>query len=130
MRLLDEFSDKFSRQNRKRFRSYLKRNGVRSTYYKVMERLKRDKAESNYSSQYMKSRPDENELTRQRCVEFPMKYRISIVVPAYETDPSFLKQMLGSVIRQTYTEWELCKTFEGSGSFVAGGRGPGKEAYL
>ncbi|MBR2275789.1 MAG: glycosyltransferase [Lachnospiraceae bacterium] len=108
MRLLDEFSDKFSRQNRRRFRSYLKRNGVRSTYYKVIERLKRDKAESNYSSQYIKSRPDENELTRQRLVEFPMKYKISIIVPAYETDPSFLKQMLSSVIRQTYTEWELC----------------------
>ncbi len=108
MNLLDELGDKFSRQNRRRLKSYLKRNGIRSTYYKVIERLKRDRMESNYSSLFLKSRPDENELTRQRCMEFPMKYKISLVVPAYETDPSFLRQMLGSVIRQTYAEWELC----------------------
>ena len=34
--------------------------------------------------------------------------KISIVVPLYNTPIEFLKDMIESVRRQTYTNWELC----------------------
>ena len=33
---------------------------------------------------------------------------ISIVVPTYETKEKFLRELLDCVIRQTYSNWELC----------------------
>ena len=108
MNIISGIGKNLTEQNRKRFISYLKRNGLKASYYKVIEKLKWEKAESAYSTTYLKSRPGEDELTRQRCTEFEHKYKISIVVPAYETKTEYLKQMLNSVIRQTYPEWELC----------------------
>ncbi|MCR4655837.1 MAG: glycosyltransferase [Lachnospiraceae bacterium] len=107
MNLLEGLVQNLNDQNRKRFVSYLKRNGFKASYYKVIEKLKWERAEGN-GSDYDKQKPDEDELARQRCTEFPYKYKISIVVPAYETNTAFLKQMLSSVLKQTYTEWELC----------------------
>lgn len=34
--------------------------------------------------------------------------RISVLVPVYNTPLSFLKRAIGSVLRQTYENWELC----------------------
>ncbi|HAG68790.1 MAG TPA: hypothetical protein DCL38_02320 [Lachnospiraceae bacterium] len=106
--MLKGIRKKLTEQNKRRLLSYLKRNGLKASYYKVIERLRWEKAESALGSAFIKSRPDENELTRQRCTEFEYRYRISIVVPAYETNTVFLRQMLQSVIKQTYPEWELC----------------------
>lgn len=39
---------------------------------------------------------------------------ISIVVPAYRTEPDHLREMIDSIVAQTYTNWELCLA-DGSG---------------
>ncbi len=107
MNLLDGIVKNLNEQNRKRFISYLKRNGFKASYYKVIEKLKWERTDG-YNADHEKNFPDENELTRQRCTEFPHRYKISIAVPTYETNTEFLRQMLDSVLKQTYTEWELC----------------------
>ncbi len=99
---------KISKKNIDRILNYAKRNGALKTCYKIAERLKRDDEEKDYSRVFIESRPDENELKRQRNHVFSHPYRISILVPAYESNPVFFKQMLNSVIRQTYADWELC----------------------
>ncbi|MCR4924041.1 MAG: glycosyltransferase [Lachnospiraceae bacterium] len=99
---------KINKRNVGRVLGYFKRNGARETYYKIAERLKRDAEEKEYSNAFLNSRPSRDELVRQRKYEFKRPYKISILVPAYESDPVFFKQMLCSVIRQTYQNWELC----------------------
>jgi len=50
----------------------------------------------------------EKELQQQREEAFPRKLTISIVVPLYNTPEKFLREMIESVLDQTYTDWELC----------------------
>lgn len=55
-----------------------------------------------------RNRLDKRELKRQRTRRFLENPKISIVIPLYHTPQKYLKQILDSVIRQTYTNWELC----------------------
>lgn len=52
--------------------------------------------------------PSEEEYITQRASRFEYAPKISIVVPLYNTPENFLKQMIDSVIAQTYGNWELC----------------------
>lgn len=103
-----KIKQRLNKQNIERGLSYLKRNGVYETFYKAMERLKRDEAEEGYEVQLSAIMPDEAELRMQRLRSFKTNYKISILVPTYETDTVFLTKMLESVIHQTYDNWELC----------------------
>lgn len=48
------------------------------------------------------------ELNEQRSHVFPKKIRFSIIVPLYNTPERFLREMIDSVLAQTYSELELC----------------------
>lgn len=50
----------------------------------------------------------QKELDAQREYLFPQERTFSIVVPLYNTPPDFLKEMIQSVLDQTYGKWELC----------------------
>ncbi|MBR0328859.1 MAG: glycosyltransferase [Selenomonadaceae bacterium] len=52
--------------------------------------------------------PTPEEAKRQRETVFPKKIKISILVPLYNTPQNFLKEMIDSVLAQTYENWELC----------------------
>lgn len=40
--------------------------------------------------------------------KFPKNIKISILVPLYNTPERFLREMIDSVVAQTYQNWELC----------------------
>ncbi len=44
----------------------------------------------------------------QRANPLPTKLRFSILVPLYNTEDAYLREMIQSVQAQTYPEWELC----------------------
>lgn len=52
--------------------------------------------------------PGRAELRRQKKAMFARMPKISIVVPTYRTPGKFLREMLDSVVNQTYSNWELC----------------------
>lgn len=52
--------------------------------------------------------PTEEELRAQRNEKFPYMPKISIVVPLFRTPENFLREMIDSVVNQTYENWELC----------------------
>lgn len=54
------------------------------------------------------------ELKKQKNTVFPIQPKISIVVPLYKTPEEYLKKMITSVEKQSYTNWELCLS-DGSG---------------
>ncbi len=47
-------------------------------------------------------------LDEQRNYEFERNVRFSVIVPLYNTPRSYLRQMINSVIAQSYQNWELC----------------------
>jgi len=51
---------------------------------------------------------------RRRGAELPLRPKISILMPTYNTSPELLRQTIKSVIAQTYDNWELCIADDGS----------------
>lgn len=62
----------------------------------------------DYDSWMKKNAITEAELEKQKKYEFTYNPKISIIVPTYETPEIFLREMIESVQRQTYSNWELC----------------------
>lgn len=81
---------------------YLKKNGVFHTYYAAKERMEEER-----KSDYCYKEPSEEILAAQQKESADYSCVISIVVPAYETEEQFLKEMIDSVRRQSYGKWEL-----------------------
>lgn len=85
---------------------YLKHYGIKEFWIRLHERFEPE--EVPYEPWYEAYVPDEETLNRQRKRKFSNAPLISVVVPAYHTPPLFLRQMLDSLIAQTYGGWELC----------------------
>lgn len=52
--------------------------------------------------------PSKEELLRQSKEQFEGQVKFSILVPLYNTPIPFLKEMVQSVLNQSYSDWELC----------------------
>lgn len=52
--------------------------------------------------------PTQEERTRQSNEKFSKEIKFSILVPLYNTPENFLREMIDSVVAQTYQNWELC----------------------
>lgn len=52
--------------------------------------------------------PTPEQAQQQRETKFERMVKISILVPLYNTPLNFLDEMIGSVLAQTYQNWELC----------------------
>ena len=79
---------------------YLKHYGPREFWIRLHERFEPE--EVPYDPWYEAYIPDETALEKQRKHPFAYAPKISVVVPAYRTPSVFLKQMLESVLAQTY----------------------------
>ncbi len=88
--------------NLKKIYYYLKRNGIRKTLGAVRERIF-----SPYFKDYSYLKPEEETLLRQKEESSKKKLLFSIVVPAYETKEEYLKQLIDSLLEQTYPFWQL-----------------------
>lgn len=83
---------------------YLKRNGWKNTVNAVAERLD-SKGQPDYRFEPV-SRETLQRQREQTAAGFS-HILFSIVVPAYRTPEAYLREMLESVINQTYSGWEL-----------------------
>jgi GT2 family glycosyltransferase/SAM-dependent methyltransferase len=72
---------------------------------------------ARYQRWIEENEPSPDELDRQRLDAERLPYRphISVVIPAFNTPPSILREALDSVVSQTYDHWELCLALGGSG---------------
>lgn len=62
----------------------------------------------NYAKWIKKKMPSARELAGQRREAFAYRPLFSILVPMYETEERYLKELVHSVQAQTYENWELC----------------------
>lgn len=74
---------------------------VQKMRYKAWEK----KAMTHYGTA---SFPTQEERDRQERAAFERMPKISILVPLWNTPQDFLQEMIGSVQKQTYGNWELC----------------------
>ena len=100
------FSD-INSKNIKKGMNYIKNNGVSGLVSQV--RYKMSGPGLAYNGWYTeKHEADEEELARQREHSFSYEPLISILVPVYMTPEYYLRAMIDSVLKQTYSKWELC----------------------
>ncbi len=85
---------------------YLKHFGVKEFMVRLAERTEPE--DVPYNPWFESRRATPEKLKRQREHRFKNAPLISIVVPAYRTPEAFLRQMIESVIAQSYENWELC----------------------
>ncbi len=83
----------------------LRINGLGGTWQKIMQRIYFSEKTAKFSKQRLFS---DQELADQSAFQFGRKIRFSIVVPLYNTPECFLRDMIESVLAQTYGDWELC----------------------
>ena len=85
---------------------YLKHYGPKEFWIRLHERFEPE--EVPYGPWYEAYVPDEKTLEEQRKHSFSHAPLISVAVPAYRTPPQFLREMIESLVAQTYGNWELC----------------------
>ncbi len=88
--------------NLKKTINYLKKNGLEDTFYAALERVCTRK-----QRKYRYEPPAEEELERQREAVWTWRPKLSLVVPAYETKPIFMQDLILSVVEQSYQNYEL-----------------------
>lgn len=95
---------KINMANLKKTAYYLKRNGLKRTLDAVRERF-----DDSVQPEYRYEPPTQQELARQREKADREGYTVSfsIVTPTYRTPEKYLREMIGSVIDQSYQNWEL-----------------------
>lgn len=75
----------------------------------VLHKIAYKKNEKEAMKQFgTKSFPDEARAKAERETVFPRMPKISILVPLWNNEREFQKEMLDSVLNQTYQNWELC----------------------
>lgn len=79
----------------------IKNHGFKYTVQKIKRKLKTKKDSTP-------PLPTKKDLQNQREKKFEKNIKISILVPLYNTPVKYLRDMIDSVIAQTYANWELC----------------------
>ena len=75
----------------------------------VIAKIKKKNRERKIKLRYgTRSFPSPEEALKQKETVFEKNVKISILVPLYNTPKNFLREMIDSVVNQTYQNWELC----------------------
>ncbi|MCI7768233.1 MAG: glycosyltransferase family 2 protein [Oscillospiraceae bacterium] len=91
----------------KKFLGTVKNSGFRAAWEKTRKKLSADN--DNGNKEIINSFSlSASEIKMQKNTRFDRNIKFSIIVPLYNTPVKFLKEMLQSVIAQTYENWELC----------------------
>jgi GT2 family glycosyltransferase len=98
------------------FSGLIEKHGWIGLGIKALEK-KTDPIDRGYRKHYRDFLPSAKDVQQQCEAQKNFSYRplISIVVPAYRTPEAFLRELIDSVQRQSYSNWELC---------IADGSGP------
>ena len=85
-----------------------KKHGLKALLLKSRHKLQGLDNDYDYGEWYELTRPKEEELAAQRETRFSYEPLLSIVIPAYRTPEKYLREMLDSILAQTYRNWEVC----------------------
>ena len=107
-RRLEKLKDLCNGETVKVALSFLKKHGLKAMLHKSMSKLKGLDDDYIYNEWFEKTKPSKEEIAAQREHKFEKEPKISIVIPLYKTDDNLLKELIESVLNQTYANFELC----------------------
>lgn len=87
---------------------FWKKHGAKALFIKSKHKLQGFDNDYDYGEWYQMTKPTEEELTAQREEVFAHMPKMSIVIPVFKTPEKYLKEMINSILNQTYENWELC----------------------
>lgn len=85
-----------------------KKHGIKALLLKSRHKLQGLDNDYDYKEWYDLTKPDQEELRRQREEKLPVRPLLSLVIPAYKTPEKYLREMMDSILAQTYDNWEVC----------------------
>lgn len=94
-------------------KAYYRQFGAKAAVVRAIDKITK-KESIEYKDWYKRQCPARNVLKAQRNYRFAYSPKISIVVPLYKTPEKYLSEMIESVRKQSYQNWELCLS-DGSG---------------
>ena len=93
----------------KQLKNYLTGYGILGTIRKIVKLIYGNNPEiSKYKKFIERTEPTEEELEKQKIEIFGMTPKISVIVPMYNTNEEFFKDLIECLKKQTYSNWELC----------------------
>lgn len=101
----------------KRVLNKIKTSGCKATLRAILNKLRQKNVqpqEDIYSEWRLAKIVDTETLEKQRGHVFSYCPLISVIVPTFNTPVNFLKEMIDSILAQSYTHWELCIADGGS----------------
>ena len=87
---------------------FLKENGLKALILKSKHKIQGIDDDYDYAEWWNLIKPSDAQLEAQKKETFEYMPKFSIVIPVYKTPEKFLKEMLDSIVEQTYANWELC----------------------
>lgn len=103
----------FAKKAGKKVLVYYQQFGVKATVLRAFDKLT-GRETLSYKAWFKRQTPTKEALKAQREREFAFAPKISVVVPLYRTPETYLTELIESVKKQTYGNWELCLS-DGSG---------------
>lgn len=108
---------------------YFRRYGFWKTLLKIFKRVfhikeNRKTNQEQYKIWIEKNEPKQEKLEQEKNYKFEKNPKISIVVPMYNTNETFFKELILCIKEQTYTNFEICLA-DGSES-----KNPNFEKYI
>lgn len=110
--LFEKLSTKFTAENVKKGAKYLSEYGVKQFGVKLIGQLQRE--DIDYMAYKAEHDLTPAQLEYQKSYKFKYNPVVSIIVPVFRTPENFLREMIESVLNQTYQYIELCIA-DGSG---------------
>lgn len=97
---------KINGKNIRKAGSYIRRNGFRQFVKRLRKVVERDQIDYNVWAKNHSATAEE--LEKQRQTHFEYEPKISLIVATFNTPLEYLKEMVDTVVEQTYSNWELC----------------------
>ncbi len=89
-------------QNVKKTIHYGRKNGYKEAFCAAWERVT-----ARYYADYQYTLPTQEELLAQKKYDSIKHIKLSVAVPAYETKPEYLRDLVNSCLAQSHENWEL-----------------------
>lgn len=114
--MIKKYARHINAKNIKKAITYVKRNGVS----KLVHRLRYGSyiAQSDYQTWLFAQRVTKKNLQTQSKTKFAYSPKISILVATFNTKEEYLKEMIDTVVHQSYSNWELCIADGSTNDFV------------
>lgn len=87
---------------------FLKKHGIKELIRKSKNKIKGLDSDYEYGEWVEKTEPSKEELALQKQHTFAYEPMFSIVIPLYQTPDIYLKELLDSILAQTYSKFEIC----------------------